>query len=59
MQPVTDSSLVTKALLKAKGYRALERDTGVTRQVCWRLQSGGTVKLERTTRQRLLDYLNG
>lgn len=59
MQPVTDSALVTKTLLKAGGYRALERDTGVTRQVCWRLQTGATSRLEEATRRRLLDYLSG
>lgn len=59
MQPHDDLALVRLAVRLAGGYRALERKTEVTRQVCWRLQKGHQTKLSEQSRTRLREYVYG
>lgn len=59
MQPHDDLFLVKLALRLAGGYRALERKTKVTRQVCWRLQNGHQKELGADSRERLREYVYG
>lgn len=59
MQPHDDLFLLKAALKIAGGHRELQRLTGVTRQVYWRLLEGRQKGLNETTRQRLREFVGG
>ena len=59
MQPHDDLFLVKLAVRLAGGHRALERETKITRQVCWRLRKGRQTELGEDSRKRLREYVYG
>lgn len=63
MQPHANKShdiiLVKAALRIAGGHRALQRETGVTRQAFWRLLTGKQKGLHEETRRELREFIDG
>ena len=63
MQPIeltlNPGELIAKAIKKAGGHRALEREIGLSRTTWHRLHTGETKRLNGKTKRLLIEYVYG